>query len=86
MLQSERMNVRADPLNQGGMVTSVRSDTTRIDGRVNSPDGGWTQHYKNNDYHQFNAYKGNANPNTTQAGLEVAKRQLQNNPLSHSLC
>ena len=43
-----RMNVRADPLNQGGMVTSVRSDTTRIDGRVNSADGGWTQHYKNN--------------------------------------
>ena len=81
-----RMNVRADPLNQGGMVTSVRSDTTRIDGRINSADGGWTQHYKNNDYHQFNAYKGNANPNTTQDGLAVAKRQLQNNPLSHSLC
>lgn len=81
-----RMNVRADPLNQGGMVTSVRSDTTRIDGRVNSADGGWTQHYKNNDYHQFNAYKGNVNPNSTQDGLGVAKRQLQNNPLSHSLC
>ena len=80
------MNVRADPLNQGGMVTSVRSDTTRIDGRVNSADGGWTQHYKNNDYHQFNAYKGNLNPNSTQDGLGVAKRQLQNNPLSHSLC
>src|SRR6056300_62652 len=81
-----RMNVRADPLNQGGMVTSVRSDTTRIDGRVNSADGGWTQHYKNNDYHQFNAYKGNVNPNSTQDSLGVAKRQLQNNPLSHSLC
>jgi len=80
-----RMNVRADPLNQGGMVTSVRSDTTRIDGRVNSADGAWTQQYRRNDYNQFNAYKGNMNPNASPNSLDMAKRQLMNNPLSHNL-
>ena len=80
-----RMNVRADPLNQGGMVTSVRSDTSRIDGRVNSADGAWTQQYRNNDYHKFNAYKGHMNPNASNMSLDTAKRQLMNNPLVHSL-
>ncbi|QOR60132.1 hypothetical protein [Bathycoccus sp. RCC716 virus 1] len=80
-----RMNVRADALNQGGMVTSVRSDTSRIDGRVNAADGAWTQRYKNNDYHKFNAYKGHENPNSSSTGLDIAKRQLANNPLVHSL-
>ena len=80
-----RMNVRADPLNQGGMVTSVRSDTSRIDGRVNSANGAWTQQYRNNDYHKFNAYKGHYNPNASNMSLDTAKRQLSTNPLVHSL-
>lgn len=80
-----RMNVRADALNQGGMVTSVRSDTSRTDGRINSVSGGWTQNYRNNDYNQFNAYKGMPNPNVSNNGLDIAKNQLYNNPLSHSL-
>ena len=80
-----RMNVRADPLNQSGMLTGVRSDTSRIDGRVNAANGGWTQQYRNADYHQFNAYKGNINPNATQDALDLPKRQLSNNPLAHSL-
>ena len=79
-----RMNVRADPLNQGGMLTGVRSDTSRIDGRVNSADGAWTQKYRLNDYNQFNAYKGNINPNASQDALDLPKRQLANNPLAHS--
>ena len=78
-----RMNVRETALKQGGALTAVRSDTTRIDGRVNAVNGGWTQQYQQKPYHQFNAYKGNANPNTN--NLDIAKRQLQNNPLSHSL-
>ena len=78
-----RMNVRESALKQGGKLTAVRSDTTRIDGRVNAASGGWTQNYKNNEYHQFNAYKGNENPNSRR--LDIAKTQLQNNPLSHSL-
>tara|TARA_B100000073_G_scaffold216243_1_gene179762 strand:- start:203 stop:1366 length:1164 start_codon:yes stop_codon:yes gene_type:complete len=80
-----RMNVRANALNQGGMVTSVRSDTSRIDGRVNAASGGWTQQYRNNDYHKLNAYKGHENPYASSAGLDVARRQLANNPLAHSL-
>src|SRR6056300_9223 len=78
-----RMNVRESALKQGGRLTSVRSDTTRIDGRVNAANGGWTQQYKQKAYHQFNAYKGNANPNT--CDLDIAKRQLQNNPLAQGL-
>ena len=78
-----RMNVRESALKQGGALTAVRSDTSRVDGRMNGANGGWTQQYKQKSFHQFNAYKGNANPNTQ--SLDIAKRQLQNNPLAHSL-
>lgn len=79
-----RMNVRAGPLNQGGRVTTVRCDTSRIDGRINAPNGGWTQQYKQKPYHQFNAYKGNENPYANSTSLDIAKKQLENNPLSNS--
>ena len=78
-----RMNVRESALKQGGRLTTVRSDTTRVDGRINAANGGWTQQYQQKPYHQFNSYKGHANPNTHT--LDIAKRQLQNNPLAHSL-
>jgi hypothetical protein len=78
-----RMNVRESALKQGGRLTSVRSDTSRIDGRINAANGGWTQHYQQKPFHQFNAYKGNANPNC--GSLDVARKQLANNPLAHSL-
>ena len=78
-----RMNVRESALKQGGRLTSVRSDTTRVDGRMNTANGGWTQQYQQKAFHQFNAYKGNANPHTQD--LDIAKRQLQNNPLAHGL-
>ena len=78
-----RMNVRENALKQGGRLTTVRSDTTRVDGRMNAPNGGWTQQYQQKAFHQFNAYKGNANPHC--ATLDIAKNQLQNNPLAHSL-
>lgn len=79
-----RMNVRESALKQGGALTAVRADTSRIDGRVNGPNGGWTQNYQQKPFHQFNAYKGKENPNSRK--LDVAKRQLQNNPLAHSIC
>jgi hypothetical protein len=78
-----RMNVRESALKQGGALTAVRTDTTRIDGRVNAANGGWSQNYQQKPFHQFNSYKGNANPNTRDLG--IAKRQLQNNPLAHGL-
>jgi len=79
-----RMNVRESALKQGGRLTAVRSDTSRIDGRMNAANGGWTQNYQQKPFHQFNAYKGNENPNSR--SLDIAKRQLQNNPLAHSIC
>jgi hypothetical protein len=80
-----RMNVHANPLNQHGMVTSVRTDTNRYDGRMNPVNGGWTQHYVKPQYNQFNAYKGNSNPYATGRDLSVAQRVLANNPLAHTL-
>src|SRR6056300_631117 len=78
-----RMNVRESALKQGGALTAVRSDTSRVDGRMNPANGGWTQQYKQKAFHNFNAYKGNENPNSRD--LSIARRQLQNNPLAHSL-
>ena len=78
-----RMNVRESALKQGGALTAVRSDTTRVDGRINAANGGWTQNYQQKPFHQFNAYKGHENPNSR--NLEIAKRQLQNNPLAHHI-
>lgn len=80
-----RMNVRAGALNQGGMPTVVRTDTTRVDGRYGPMSGGWTQQYNNNKYYKFNAYKGNSNPYATNESLGVAKRQLQNNPVAQHM-
>ena len=80
-----RMNVRAGPLNQGGKLTAVRTDTTRVDGRINGANAGWTQNYNNNQLHNFNSFKGNANPSSCGNGLDLAKNQLTNNPFAHSL-
>lgn len=79
-----RMNVRESALKQGGALTAVRSDSSRIDGRFGTANGGWTQQYQQKPFHQFNAYKGNENPNSRD--LSIAARQLQNNPLAHSIC
>jgi len=75
-----RMNVRESALKQGGRLTSVRLDTTRVDGRMNAANGGWMQDYRPNDYHQFNAYKGQANPYATAEHLNSTKEQLKSNP------
>ena len=79
-----RMNVRAGALNQGGMPTAARTDQTRIDGRVNSADGAWTQQYTNNAYHNFNAFKGQYNPNASNSSLGIAKKQLSTNPVTQN--
>jgi len=81
-----RMNVRESALKQGGKLTSVRSDTTRMDGRVNPISGGWMQQYKDADYHKLNSYKGQANPYATDESLNATKRQLANNPFAQSFC
>jgi hypothetical protein len=80
-----RMNVRAGPLNQGGKLTAVRTDITRMDGRMNAANGGWTQNYTNEQMYNFNSFKGNANPHSAGDKLDLAKKQLANNPFAHSL-
>lgn len=80
-----RMNVRAGALNQGGMPTAGRVDTTRIDGRIAPVNGAWAQQYTNDSFHQQNAYKGNENPYATSDSLGVAKRQMQNNPVAQQM-
>ena len=80
-----RMNVREGPVKQGGQATTVRFDASRVDGRTGPANGGWTQDYRQSDFHKFNAYKGNINPLATSDGLGLAKRQLQNNPFNHPI-
>jgi len=82
-----RMNVRAGPLNQGGVLTAVRTDCSRTDGRMgpaNGSSGGRMQNYVQDMYQQFNAYKGNVNPHATTRELNLVKNQLMNNPFSHT--
>ena len=43
------------------------------------------EEYENSKFHQFNAYKGMYNPHATNMNLDLAKHQLQKNPLAHSL-
>ena len=80
-----RMNVRANPLNQNGAITAVRSDTSRVDGWTGAANGGWTQNYVKPMYQNNNAYKGNANPRASNQYLGTAVKQLQTNPLAYSL-
>lgn len=77
-----RMNVRAGPLNQGGLLTAMRTDSDKSDNYLGPANGGWAkQNYLNDQYYNFNAYKGQPNC----VDLNVAKRQLANNPLAHSI-
>jgi hypothetical protein len=78
-----RMNVRESALKQGGALTAVRSDTSRVDGRVGGANGGWTQNYKQESFHKFNSYKGHENPHTRT--LDIAKKQMSTNPLAQSI-
>ena len=76
-----RMNVRAGPLNQGGLLTAVRSDSDKSDGYTGPANGGWGQNYINEGYSNFNAFKGQPG----RCDLGIAKRQLANNPLAQSI-
>ena len=80
-----RMNVRAGPLNQGGLVTTARNDSTHMNRHTGPINAGWTQQYTNQMYHKFNAYKGNINPNSTNESLAIAKQQNNNNPIAQKL-
>lgn len=80
-----RMNVRGNPVNQNGMITSVRSDTSRVDGWFSPPSGGYTQNYVKPMYQHNNSFKGNKNPYSSANYLNTAVDQLKKNPFAHSL-
>jgi hypothetical protein len=80
---SGRMNVRGNPLAQGGGLSSVRVDQSRTDGRTGTLNGGHTQNYVKPYFHQTNPYKGAHNPRATAEFLGTAQRQLKNNPLTN---
>ena len=77
-----RMNVRGNPLQAYGMVTAVRADNTRMDGRLGGVSGGWTQQYVKPRYQDLNPYKGKKNH---RLDLGIAQRQLADNPLAQTL-
>ena len=76
-----RMNVRGNPVNQNGMVSAVRTDTSRVDGWTGPSDGERSQQYVKAMYQDFNSYKGMTNPHTCGNSLSLAQRQLASNDL-----
>lgn len=85
MGNAAHQNVRMSPLNQGGAITAVREDTSRVDGRMNAAEGGRMQQYYSDFYQNNNAYKGMVNPRASDAALGVAHRQMDANPFSTSV-
>jgi len=81
MLPRGGMNVRNDPLNQNGAVTSVRQDNMSFP--VTPADGGRMGNYAKPQFDKFNGYKGNVNPWSLK--LDVAEKQLSINPLAKSI-
>jgi hypothetical protein len=78
-----RMNVRAGPLTQGGILTAVRAESSAPP--IPSRNGGWTQQYVPIMFQDNNTNKGNLNPYASNSSLNLAKRQLVNNPVAHSI-
>lgn len=78
-----RMNVRGDPINAIGALTTVRDSANTTISGVAGPTGSANQTYVQDQYYQFNSYKGNVNPHACRLGL--AAKQLAGNPLAHTL-
>jgi len=75
-----RMNVRTDPVNQGGAPSCLRSETTAFP--VSAPDGGRFQQYQRPEFDRFNEKKGRMNPLSTNRSMDVAIQQLDKNPIA----
>lgn len=77
-----RMNVRMDPLNQGGAITATRDSASTVIQGIAGPTTAVNQTYVKDKYQQNNAYKGNKDFRT--CNLSLAKRQLAQNPLNQN--
>ena len=77
-----RMNVRSDPLSQGGAVTTVRMDQSRVDGWTGQFNGQHGQTYVKPQHYDLNSYKGMENPRACPSVLGTAHKQMTQNSLS----
>lgn len=74
----QKMNVRADPLDAGGLVTNLRREyQTNEPGPVN---GTRFQQYKDTQFYKLNEFK--QTPNPLVDDLSLAKDVLKNNPIA----
>ena len=81
-LPGGRMNVRQDPLGMNGSISAIRQDDIQLP--LPPPDGGRFQQYVDAEmYSTMNVNKGKRNPYSQ--NLDVAKRQLQSNPMAFSI-
>lgn len=77
---AQRMNVRNDPVNQVGAMTTLRAESVAI---PNGPmNGSRFQNYQAPEFDKFCEKKGNANPWASNASLDVAILQLEKNPIA----
>lgn len=75
-----RMNVRQDPVNQGGAAVTLRAETVPFP--VSAPDGGRFQQYQKNEFDRLNEKKSKMNPWSTNASMDIAIQQLEKNPIA----
>lgn len=78
-----RMNVMANPLGANGALSQIRSDDNSLPLPPAGPTAGRFQQYKDAEMYKLNEYK--SNPNPYAASLELAQRQLKDNPLAFSI-
>lgn len=74
----QRMNVRADPLDAGGLVTNLRREYVTNEPGV--PNGVRFQQYVNAEFHKLNEQKSMQNPWAD--NLSLAQSVLKNNPIA----
>jgi hypothetical protein len=77
---SQRMNVRNDPVNQVGAMSTLRPESVPVP--VGPVNGSRFQNYQAPDYDKFCEKKANRNPLANPNNLDIAIRQLENNPIA----
>lgn len=78
-----RMNVRMDPVVQGGAISAARVDYGETDWKP-SADGSRFQNYTEHGHQDMNPFKGNENTRNLQL-QRLVPEQLSKNPLNHNL-
>lgn len=76
----QRMNVREDPVVQGGVATTLRSETVPFP--VPHMNAGRFQNYQRPEFDKLNEKKGRMNPLSTTASMDIAIQQLEKNPIA----